>query len=254
MARVLRLGILECETTLPKAKAARGSYGDIFEDLFRLGLKNLGDAAADVQLQVSKWDVINGKYPQIEDVDAIVMTGSYGTAFEDVPWIVALVDYIKHALESTDKKVVGICFGHQIIGRALGADVNHSPGGWELSVGSIDLNEQGQKFLGSPSLALHQMHRDAVLTVPSGLTNLGSSATCPIQILYKPGRVLSFQGHPEFDEPINGELLNVERNIFGEEAFQDAIKRVDRPHDGVRLSSRIMEFFLDSGKWKEGVE
>lgn len=76
MARVLRLGILECETTLPKAKAARGSYGDIFEDLFRLGLKNLGDAAADVQLQVSKWDVINGKYPQIEDVDAIVMTGS----------------------------------------------------------------------------------------------------------------------------------------------------------------------------------
>lgn len=64
----------------------------------------------------------------------------------------ALVDYIKHVLESTDKKVVGICFGHQIIGRALGADVNHSPGGWELSVGSIDLNEQGQKFLGSPSL------------------------------------------------------------------------------------------------------
>lgn len=75
-----------------------------------------------------------------------------GTAFEDVPWIVTLVDYIKHALESTDKKVVGICFGHQIIGRALGADVNQSPGGWELSVGNIALNEQGQKFLGSPSL------------------------------------------------------------------------------------------------------
>ena len=94
MSRVLRLAILECETTLPKAKAARGSYGDIFQDLFTLGLKNLGDEAADVQLQVSKWDVINGKYPQIEDVDAIVLTGSYGTAFEDVPWIVALADYV----------------------------------------------------------------------------------------------------------------------------------------------------------------
>ncbi|UKZ74092.1 hypothetical protein TrVFT333_001748 [Trichoderma virens FT-333] len=257
MSRVLRLAILECETTLPKAKAARGSYGDIFQDLFTLGVKNLGDEAANVQLQVSKWDVINGKYPQIEDVDAIVLTGSYSTAFDQDPWIVALADYVKHVLESTDRKVVGICFGHQIIGRALGADVNHNPGGWELSVENIALNEQGQKFLGLSSLELHQMHRDAVLTVPSGLTNLGSSTKCPIQILYKPGRLLSFQGHPEFDRPINDELLNVEHehgNAFDEEAFQDAIKRVDRPHDGVFLSSRIMEFFLDSGKWKAGEE
>lgn len=101
------------------------------------------------------------------------------------------------------------------------------------------------------------MHRDAVLTVPPGVTNLGTSTKCPIQILYKPGRLLSFQGHPEFDEPINDEILKVEYehgNAFDDEAFQDAIKRVDRPHDGVLLSSSIMAFFLGSGKWKHGEE
>ncbi|KAL7947721.1 class I glutamine amidotransferase-like protein [Trichoderma barbatum] len=257
MSRVLRLAILECETPLPKAKAARGSFGDIFQDLFTLGLRNLGDEAANVQLQMSKWDVIAGNYPRIEDVDAIVLTGSYGTAFENDPWIVALVDYVKNTLESTDKKVVGICFGHQIIGRALGADVNHNPAGWELSVEGIALNEQGQRLLGLPSLEVHQMHRDAVLSVPSGATNLGSSTKCPIQILYKPGRVLSFQGHPEFDGPINSEIIVVDHeqsNAFSEEAFQDAIERINRPHDGVHLSSRMMEFFLDSGKWNDREE
>jgi len=150
--------------------------------------------------------------------------------------------------------VVGICFGHQIIGRALGADVDKNPSGWELSVEKIALNAQGQKLIGVPSVELHQMHRDAVLTVPPGVTNLGTSSRCPIQILYKPGRILSFQGHPEFDEPITEEILEAEHeaNVLDDEAFQEAIKRVDRPHDGVLLSSRMMEFFLDSGKWKDG--
>ncbi|RFU72777.1 anthranilate synthase component ii [Trichoderma arundinaceum] len=258
MPRVLRLAILECDTPFPKAKASRGSYGNIFQDLFELGLQNLGDEAADVQLHVSKWNVVAGNYPRLDESDAFVITGSSSAPFDDDPWIVALVAFVNRVLDSKeDKKVFGICFGHQIIGRALGADVASNPGGWELSVESIALSDQGQELFGLPSVELHQMHRDVVLTVPPGVTSLGNTTRCPIQILYKAGQVLSFQGHPEFDEPINDELLrekHVEGGNFDDEAFRDAIKRVDRPHDGVLLASRIMEFFLDRGKWQSGQE
>ncbi|KAL7822802.1 class I glutamine amidotransferase-like protein [Trichoderma gracile] len=256
MSRVLRLAILECEKPLPKAKAARGSFGDIFHNFFAQGLQGLGSEAADVRLDVSKWDTMAGEYPRIEDVDVIALTGSYGTAFHNDPWIVSLVDFVKHALESPDKQVFGICFGHQVIGRALGADVNRNPRGWEISVEGVHLNEQGQKFLGVPSLKLHQMHRDAVLSVPPGIANLGSSTKCPVQILYQPGRLLSFQGHPEFDALINEEIVRADSEnglAFDDEMFRDALERVNRPHDGLLMASRVMEFFLGSGKWKDVV-
>ncbi|PTB70514.1 class I glutamine amidotransferase-like protein [Trichoderma citrinoviride] len=259
MSRILRVAILECETLtlLPKAKAARGSFGDIFHDFFAYGLQGLGPEAADVRLDVSKWDTMAGEYPRIEDVDVIALTGSYGTAFHNDPWIVTLVDFLELALKSTDKKIFGICFGHQVIGRALGADVNRNRLGWELSVEGVSLNDQGQELLGVPSLKLHQMHRDAVLTVPSGIANLGSSTKCPVQILYKPGRLLSFQGHPEFDELINEEIIRGDKDtghVFDDETFQDALGRVSRPHDGLLMASRVMEFFLGSRKWNEAGE
>jgi GMP synthase-like glutamine amidotransferase len=82
----------------------------------------------------------------------LIKQSSDGTAFYNDPWIVTLVDFVKHTLESTDTKVFGICFGHQVIGRALGADVNRNPHGWEISVENLVLNEQGQELLGVPSL------------------------------------------------------------------------------------------------------
>ena len=74
------------------------------------------------------------------------------TAFADDAWIVALVGFVKSFLETSGKPVVGICFGHQIIGRALGAKVCKSPGGWELSVDKIDSTPEGRDLLGVSSL------------------------------------------------------------------------------------------------------
>jgi hypothetical protein len=83
MSRVLRIAILECEKPLPKAQAARGSFGDIFHNFFAQGLQGLGPeaAAADVRLDVSKWDTMAGDYPQIEDVDVFALTGSCTSPF-----------------------------------------------------------------------------------------------------------------------------------------------------------------------------
>jgi GMP synthase-like glutamine amidotransferase len=81
------------------------------------------------------------------------------TAFHDDPWILKLVDFVSKVYTTTKKPIVGICFGHQIIGRALGANVGLSPGGWEICVDRINLNETGQKLLGVSSLVrLKSLH------------------------------------------------------------------------------------------------
>lgn len=177
-----------------------------------------------------------------------------------------LVEFVSKVYTTTKKPIVGICFGHQIIGRALGANVGLSPGGWEICVDRINLNDTGQRLLGvsslvsfssscshglvthadSPQQGLHQMHRDAVLDVPGGLVSLGSSPRCEVQGLYEPGRVISFQAHPEFDDFIMSEIMEARyaQSIFDRDMYEEGITRARAAHDGVLVSCKIWEFLL----------
>ncbi|KAI1069453.1 hypothetical protein LB507_008800 [Fusarium sp. FIESC RH6] len=249
MTRNFRLAVLECDTPIPAVNGKRGTYGDVFRQLMDKGLKHegLGDKGKDVNYKLSKWDVVTAQeYPKIEDVDGFLLTGSKHTSFNDDPWILKLVDFVKNVYTSTDIPIVGICFGHQIVARALGAKVAVSPGGWEVCVDRIELNETGQKLLGVPSLGLHQMHRDAVLEVPEGLVSLGSSPKCEIQGLYKPGRIMTTQAHPEFDDFIMEEIMKAryDQKVFSKEMYEEGITRARTAHDGVLVAAKMWDILL----------
>jgi GMP synthase-like glutamine amidotransferase len=55
-------------------------------------------------------------------------------------------------LDAGRVRVIGVCFGHQIVARALGARVAPSPGGWELSVTEVQLSKEGRRVFGGESL------------------------------------------------------------------------------------------------------
>lgn len=76
MTKTFHLAVLETDTPFPAVQAVRGSYGDIFQDLFSRALEAAG-LKDDVVIQVSKWDVVSERnYPQMQDVDGILLTGS----------------------------------------------------------------------------------------------------------------------------------------------------------------------------------
>jgi len=62
----------------------------------------------------------------------------------DIPWINKLVSVTTAALQTPHIKIIGICFGHQIIGRALNAPVKVNNMGWEMAVLPIDLTPLGK--------------------------------------------------------------------------------------------------------------
>lgn len=49
-------------------------------------------------------------------------------------------------------RVIGVCFGHQIVGRALGVEVGRSEGDWEVSVTDVELTEKGREVFGKEKL------------------------------------------------------------------------------------------------------
>ena len=63
-----------------------------------------------------------------------------------------LVEFVKQVLSQNRARLVGVCFGHQIIGRAMGAKVGRSNGGWETSVCQFTLTGLGKKLFGKDEL------------------------------------------------------------------------------------------------------
>jgi len=194
--------------------------------------------------------VINKQeYPGLKDIDAVVLSGSKHTAYHDDPWILKLVEFTKRVLEEQQRvRVIGICFGHQIVGRAVGAVVTGSEG-WEISVLGLDLTKKGQEVFGRTGLAIHQMHRDIVASLPpnSDIEILGTTSKCAIHGMYVPKKLITIQGHPEFNSEIVRQLLEMryESKIFDDETFLDAIERVDRHHDGVLIAQAFLRFLLE---------
>lgn len=70
----IRLAILECDTPFPQAQARYGSYGGMFEALF---LHNPKAGPTDLVSFTKYWvDRDDIEYPDLEDVDVILITGS----------------------------------------------------------------------------------------------------------------------------------------------------------------------------------
>ena len=91
------------------------------------------------------------------------------------------------------------------------------------------------------------MHRDIVYNYPDGVEPLAYTDRCEVQGMYIPQRVITVQGHPEFDGEIVRELLITRHanGIFSDEIFKDAIGRVDKPQDGLEVSQAFLKFLLE---------
>jgi GMP synthase-like glutamine amidotransferase len=96
-------------------------------------------------LHLDAFDVTKGIYPKMNDYEAFIMTGSKYSAYDTEEWILTLTEFIRQ-VDQTSKKVIGICFGHQILANALGGRVEKNGKGWEVGWTAVEVNEDGQRF------------------------------------------------------------------------------------------------------------
>jgi GMP synthase-like glutamine amidotransferase len=163
-------------------------------------------------------------------IDGILLTGSSASVYRsDInPWITSLQAFLVEVYTRYPHiKLFGSCFGHQMLAQVLvpGCVAQACPGGYEIGVHDITLEEEFVVRFGFPfpslmpaagqgggkretRLQLQLIHGDWVVCergLPGDWVNLGSTPRCPIQGLYRRGRVLTFQGHFEFDVFVNRE-------------------------------------------------
>ena len=74
-------------------------------------------------------------------------------AFDSEPWILRLLEYTQKALQHPHVRVIGGCYGHQIVARVLGAKVAPmGKGAWEAGVCQVRLTGKGKELFGGKSV------------------------------------------------------------------------------------------------------
>ena len=91
------------------------------------------------------------------------------------------------------------------------------------------------------------MHRDVVHYYPEGVEQLAYSPVCKVQGMYVPRKLITVQGHPEFNQEIMEEILATRHKtgIFSDEAYENHMKKVALRHDGVVVSQAFLKFLLE---------
>ena len=143
---------------------------------------------------------------QLEEFDGFVIPGSRFNATDDEPWIEPLCETIR-AVHARGKALFGICFGHQVIAKALGG-VAGAALPYNFTVDDIELQPLASQLLGGRStIALYKSHGQQVLAAPPGATVIARSTRTPVE-MYTLENVFCCQGHPEFVSTHTGSSTN----------------------------------------------
>ena len=140
----------------------------------------------------------------LDGQDALIIGGSGDFSVhhpKSVPWVTPLRHVIEAALER-DVAGFGICFGHQLLGRHLGADVVTDPDTAEMGTVEVSLTETGatdELCRGLPlKFPVHTGHSDCVTTIPNNVELLASNDRLLTQAFKVKDRLFySVQFHPD---------------------------------------------------------
>ena len=151
--------------------------------------------------------------PVAVELAGIVVTGSHAMVTERRPWSERLAAWLGEAV-SRDVPVLGICYGHQLLGHALGGTVGNHSGGGEFGTVDIELLPETAAdplFAGLPTVFPAQVfHRQAVLELPPKARPLASSKDEPHQAVRYAPRAWGVQFHPEFDAEVMAAYLDLD--------------------------------------------
>ena len=194
-----RVNILLCDTFPGRLPAFIPNYESLFMDLF----VGIGE-----QVNYRVFQTWQGELPTEVNADEIYLVpGSLDAAYDDKPWIVALLQWIEKAYVR-GARLMGVCFGHQAIARALGGAVRQFAGGFGVGVRASRVIDRDMKtYFPGQEMRLLYSHHDQVVALPQDAELCATSDFCENESFRIGHQVITFQGHPEFTVAYSRHLL-----------------------------------------------
>lgn len=213
------INILLCDTFPGRLPDFIPNYESLFMDLF---------ASIGIEATYRIYQTWQGELPaDINGGEIYLVPGSLDSAYDDKPWIVALVNWIERAY-CRGAKLMGVCFGHQVIARALGGEVRKYDGGFGAGVReSRVIDDEMKRFFPDGTMRLLYSHHDQVISLPREAVLCATSDFCKNESFRIGRQVITFQGHPEFTVAYSRHLLTNCSDDLDEAVRLNALRSLD---------------------------
>lgn len=180
--------IIKTGETLPEIQHSKGDFEQLFANAMPCNGIHLCNAYK------------NEPLPGAIDHRLAVITGSPAMVTDNSDWILNLEQWVRERLE-TGLPLLGVCFGHQLIARALGGDCDYNPNGrqigtieaFRLESDDLLLTGLGQTFTAQVT------HQQSVTRLPEKAVHLCTSPLDDNHAFRVGESVWGVQFHPEFD-------------------------------------------------------
>lgn len=211
-----------------------GDLGEKFGDYPAMFARLLGPG-----FDIERFDVQAGKLPRDPAAHAAyLITGSPAGVYEPLPWIADLSEFIRTAKSS---RMVGVCFGHQIMAEALGGHVEKSAKGWGAGLHHYSIVKSEPWMDRAATVAVPASHQDQVVVQPPNTELVAASDFTPFAALAWTDRpAISFQFHPEFTPAFAKALIEKRYDVVPDPA--EAIASLDAPNDNARVGAWMGRF------------
>jgi GMP synthase-like glutamine amidotransferase len=226
----MKLAILETGAPPPALIERYGRYPEMFKRLLGPGI------------DYSSYDVVAGELPrEVRDHDAYLITGSPAGVYEPLEWIEDVSAFLRSARRKA--KLVGICFGHQLMAQAFGGHVEKSERGWGVGLHTYPVVQREAWMDEAAIISVPVSHQDQVVLQPPRTEVLASSVFTPYAALvWRDQPAISFQCHPEFEPDYAKALIQSRRDRVPDP--DAAIASLDGPNDRARVGVWIGRFLL----------
>jgi len=230
----VKVGLLVCDHVSPDLVSISGDYDAMFRRLF----------VDHPEIAIVAYDSIRGEMPtSATECDAWLTTGSRHSVNDDAPWIRELEELVR-AIDREAIPFVGICFGHQLLARALGGVVGVSDRGWGLGIVKVEI-ASSLSFVpeGVGSFSVFNSHAEQIERLPDGGEVVGWNDHCPVSMMTVGESMLGMQGHPEMDLEYATALVESRRGTqLPEAAAVEALASLAAGADTQVVSRMIVSF------------
>jgi len=235
----MKIAILQCDNVLEKFQPQFGNYPAMVQRMFE---------GVEPAPEFIVYNCREGQYPDdIGDYDCYITTGSKASVYDDEAWIKRLIEFIRE-LDTAQSKLIGICFGHQLIALARDGKVEKSTKGWGVGIASNEILSAPDWMEESPErLNILVSHQDQITQLPEGAQVLAGTKFCPYFLVQWDEHFLSVQGHPEWHNEYSRTLIDDRRAIIPADTVEAGLSSLDQAPDNDLFTRWIVCFV---GKWR----
>ncbi|KAJ5085480.1 copper/iron-regulated glutamine amidotransferase [Penicillium argentinense] len=166
--------------------------------------------------------LVERKFPDASKYNLVVLSGGMADVSYSLPWVLDVLEYVRMvARDFPATKILGICWGHNAVSRALGG---------QATIEDIHLTEAGKQFF--PFAA----------TSGSTFILLAENHECFVN---ETNNVPTFQAHPKLSNDMAKKMLLGGTTETSTEQLEKEFEKLDKPTDGVKLLERIIQWLKE---------